>query len=117
MHGTTRRRAEEILRVGPNPRYQEPDGHPSHDGLSTTLVLGPFLLGTAEDYARAKARVFPDEGGPAILEVDVPDEIVREAVNDWFPLDQGFVQFDLGAGLERLISTWPSLVKEIRPLS
>jgi hypothetical protein len=35
-------------------------------------------------------------------------------VNDWFPLSQGLVQFDPGAGLEDLIAAWPMLAKEVR---
>lgn len=75
---------------------------------------GPFLFGTPEEYARSKAAQFPDEGGPVILAVDVPDDIIQRAVNEWFPLSQGLVQFDLGAGLEELVTAWPNLPKEIR---
>lgn len=79
-----------------------------------TVEAGPFHFGRPEDYARGKASEFPDEGGPVILVVDVPDDIVQLAVNDWFPLGQGLVQFDPGAGLEELIAAWPLLAKEIR---
>ena len=65
----------------------------------------------------AKRSAFPDEGGPVILVVDVPDDIVQRAVNDWFLISQGLVQFDPGAGLEELIVAWPSLAKEIRTLT
>ncbi len=78
------------------------------------LETGPFLFGRPEEYARGKAREFPDEGGPVILVVDVPDEIVQHAVNEWFPLSQGLVQFDRGAGLEELVAAWPNLTKEMR---
>jgi hypothetical protein len=74
----------------------------------------PFLFGRPEDYARGKARQFPNEGGPVILAVDVPDDIVQRALNVWFPLSQGLVQFDPGAGLEKLLAAWPTLAKEIR---
>jgi hypothetical protein len=47
------------------------------------------------------------------VEVEVPDEIVALAVNDWFPLSQGLVQFDAGSGLEELVSSWPDLDKRI----
>ncbi len=47
-------------------------------------------------------------------EGDVPDDIVQRAVNDRFPLSQGLIQFDFGAGLEELIAAWPTLPKEIR---
>jgi hypothetical protein len=78
------------------------------------VETGPFLFGTPEDYARGKANAFPDEGGPAILVVDAPDDIVRKAVNVWFPLSQGLVQFDYGAGLEELLTIWPTLARTIR---
>ena len=39
------------------------------------------------------------------------------AVNDWFPLTQGLVQFDCGAGLEELIAAWPGLPKGIRSVT
>lgn len=80
------------------------------------VEAGPFLFGTPADYARSKATQFPDEGGPVILIVDVPDDIVQKAVNDWFPLSQGLVQFDPGAGLEELVAAWSLLTKELRYL-
>lgn len=116
LHGTTRVRAEQILQHGPNPRFQEPGGPTSDDGFSMNVEAGPFLFGTPADYARGKAEQFPDEGGPVILAVDVPDEIVQRAVNEWFPLSQGLVQFDIGAGLEELVAVWSTLAKEIRSL-
>lgn len=78
-----------------------------------TVETGPFHFGAPEEYARRKAATFPDEGGPAILKVDVPDEIVEIAVNEWFPLSQGLVQFDVGYGMEELIAVWPTLAKQI----
>jgi hypothetical protein len=78
------------------------------------IEQGPLLFGTPTDHARRKAKEFPDEGGPVILAVDIPDEIIRMAVNDWFPLSQGLVQFDRGAGLEELLAAWPILSKELR---
>lgn len=117
LHGTTRRRAEQIIQQGPNPRYVEPGGRPTQDGFSMNLEGGPFHFGTPEEYARGKDAEFPGEGGPVILVVDVPDEVVRRAANEWYPLSQGLVQFDLGAGLEELVAAWAALVKEIRSLS
>ena len=114
LHGTTRARAEQILQHGPNPQFQEPGGQAWEDGFSMNLEAGPFLFGTPADYARGKAREFPDEGGPVILAVDVPDAIIQRAVNDWFPLSQGVVQFDPGSGLEELVAAWGTLAKEIR---
>jgi hypothetical protein len=53
------------------------------------------------------------QGGPVILTIEVPDDIVARALNEWFPLSQGLVQFDAGAGLEELLAAWPSLEKRI----
>ena len=78
------------------------------------LEAGPFLFGSVEEYARGKSREFPGEGGPVILAVDVPAEIVEKSTDKWFPVSQGIVQFDHGSGLEELLEAWPTLAKEIR---
>ena len=103
LHGTTRTRAERLIVYGPDPRFWEPGGQAWDDGFSMSPESGPFLFGTPVDYARGKAAAFPDERGPVILEVDVPDEIIAKVTNQWFPLSQGLVQFDVGAGLEDLL--------------
>lgn len=113
LHGTTRDRAVQILASGPDPDFTEPGGATA-DGFSTCLESGPFPLGTPEDYARCKAALFPNEGGPVILAVDVPDDIIALAVDPFFPLSQGVVQFDIGSGLDELRAAWPGLAKEIR---
>jgi hypothetical protein len=114
VHGTTRFRAEQILQHGPNPRYKEPGGQTWNDGFSMCVEDGPFILDPPEVYARKKAQHFPGEGGPAILAVDVPDEIVQKADAAWFPVSQGLIQFDEGAGIEELLQAWPTLPKEVR---
>jgi hypothetical protein len=114
LYGTTRVRAEQILRHGPNPRFKEPGGQACEDGFCTNVESGPFYFGTPEDYALKKAGEFSDEGDPVILVLDVPDEIVQRAATEWFPLSQGLVQFDPGAGLEELLAAWSTLAKEIR---
>jgi hypothetical protein len=113
-HGTTQVRAEQILHRGPNPYFREPGGPECEDGFSMNVEAGPFLFGEPADYARGKAKQFPNEGGPVILIVDVPEHIVQKATSDWLPLSQGLIQFDPGAGLEELIAAWPTLSKEIR---
>src|SRR5438105_1613976 len=113
LHGTTRNRADKIVQGGPNPRYQEPGGQNCRDGFSFYFDTGPFLFGAPIDYACGKAKAFPNEGGPAILEVDVPDEIIAVADGGWFPQTQGIVQFDVGAGIEELLAAWPTLQKRI----
>jgi hypothetical protein len=117
LHGTTRHRAERLLTRGPDPAFVEPGGGSTAEGFSTCLEAGPFPLGTPSDYARRKAALFPDEGGPAILVMDVPDDIFARAVDElYFPLSQGVVQFDRGAGLEELITAWAGLPKHITPV-
>src|SRR5437764_10539449 len=101
LHGTTRRRAEQIMAQGPDPDFVEPGGGARAEGFSTCLQSGPFPFGTAEEYARRKATGFPNEGGPVILAVDVPDAIIALAADEvYFPRSQGLVQFDAVAGLE-----------------
>jgi hypothetical protein len=115
LHGTTRRRAERMMTHPPDPDFIEPGGGGRAEGFSTCLEGGPFPLGTPQEYALHKAAVFPNEGGPAIFVVDVPDDVLVLAVDEvYFPLSQGVVQFDEGAGLEELRAAWSTLPKHIR---
>ena len=117
LHGTTRQRAEQIAALGPDSDFVEPAGGPMAGAFSTCLESGPFPLGTPEDYAKVKAAAFPNEGGAVILAVDVPDDLIALAVDEiYFPLSQGVVQFDAGAGLEELRAAWPTLTKRILPV-
>jgi hypothetical protein len=106
-HGPTRQRAEAILRDGPDPSYKEPGGFDTAGGFSTARLHGPFPFGSPEVIAAGKAQQFPNEGGPAILEIEVPESIVQIADMG------GEVRFDPGVGLEELLATWPSLPKRI----
>src|SRR5262245_29615410 len=114
LHGTTRFRAEQIAAGGPDPDFVEPGGGTRAQNFSTYLASGPFLLGRPEEYACEKAALFPTERGAAILAIDVPDDIVALTSSPYFPLSQGIIQFDEGAGLEELRAAWPTLWKEIR---
>jgi hypothetical protein len=107
LHGTTRRRPDRIIASGPDPRSVENGA----EGFSTCLESGPFPLGTPADYARGKAALFPEEGGAVIPVIEVPDEIIAVAKDEFFPLSQGIVQFDPGRGLEELQAAWPTLAK------
>jgi hypothetical protein len=111
IHGTTRRRAELILDLGPDPRYREPGGQGTEDGFSMYLESGPFHFGMPDEYARGKAREFPGDGGAVILILEVPDDVVHRSATEWFPLSQGLVQFDPGAGLEELTAVWPDVAR------
>ncbi len=54
-----------------------------------------------------KARLFPNEGGPAIIEIEVPESIVAKADLG------GEVRFEPGYGLAELLAAWPSIPKRI----
>ncbi len=105
-HGTTRMRAEHMLQKGPDPNLVV--GGDTANGLSTAPTDGPYPLGAPEVYARGKARLFPQEGGPAILEIDVPASIVALAVHPG-----GEVWFGPGFGLEQLLAAWPRISKRV----
>jgi hypothetical protein len=57
--------------------------------------------------AARKAAIFPNEGGPAILEIEVPESIVRKADI------KGEVRFEPGFGFEELLAAWPTIPKRI----
>lgn len=114
VHGTTRYRAERIKALGPDPDFSEGSSGGRAESFSTYLANGPFLFGRPEEYACRKSASFPAEGGAAILVIDVPDNIIALATNEWFPLSQGLIQFDEEAGLNELIAAWPVLSCEIR---
>jgi hypothetical protein len=107
-HGTTRARAAAILAGGPDPNYREPGEWTTAEGFSTARPGHPARLGAPEDVARSKAAIFPDDGGAAIIEMDVPDEVVRLA-DDYG--DE--IRFSPGAGLEELLRVWESLPKRL----
>jgi hypothetical protein len=122
FHGTTLWRAQQILGGGPDPDFIEPGGNAPAESFSACLTFGPFeCTERPEEYAwgktRAAAREGRDESGPAVLIVDVPDDIIALAVDVWFPLTQGFVQFDRGPSLGALRASWPRLEKRIMPFT
>jgi hypothetical protein len=117
FHGTTFQRATQIEVNGPDPRFREAPGDPSVlESFSTCLALGPFPLGTPEMYACGKSKQFLSEKGPAVLVMDVPDDVIALTDQAYFPLSQGVVQFDEGGGLEELRARWPKLRKRVIPI-
>lgn len=110
LHGTTRQRAQSILLHGPDPDYVEPGGGPRAGGFSTAVARPPHPVGSPALYAAGKARLFPNEGGPAILEVEVPAWIVRLGSDTG-----GEIRFEPGDGLEELLAAWPALPMRILP--
>jgi hypothetical protein len=107
-HGTTRQRAASILQNGPDARFMEPGGADPARGFSTCPVPGPFPYGTPESYAAGKANLFPTEGGPAIVEIEVPDDIAALAIDAG-----GEIRFEPGFGLEELLKGWPTITKKV----
>src|SRR4051794_30281181 len=81
LHGTTRTRAERIVRDGPDVNFVEPGGMGiTAENISFCVEGTPSDLGEAADYALRKARAFPDEGGAVVVAVDVPETIARAAM-------------------------------------
>ena len=121
-HGTTLKRAERIIQVGPDPKFVEPGAlfYDPAEGFSMGKPGTPDVgLKTPEDYARRKAATFPNEGGPVILEIEVPDWIVDILRNDPVArhiVTSGEVRFEPGCGLDELRQAWPTLTKRIIPL-
>jgi hypothetical protein len=106
-HGTTKQRAEAILRLGPDPNYQEPGSSGKAEGFSTARIQAAYPYGSPEACAVGKAQIFANEGGPAIVEIEVPESIVAKADLG------GEVRFEPGFGLEELLAMWSSLAKRI----
>jgi hypothetical protein len=120
-HGTTLHRARRILAGGPDPNFVEPSGQQIRaEHFSTAYADGRVLaMGKPEDYARLKATNFPNEGGPVILEMEVPDWVVDVVLND--PIGSalarsGEVRFEPGYGLDELLREWPTIPKRVLPL-
>jgi hypothetical protein len=121
-HGTTLRRARAIERNGPDPDYREPGSAslPPAQGFSTVIGDGrPCSTGTPEVAARNKHALFPNEGGPAILEVSVPAWIMAILYSD--PIAAGLarsgeIRFEAQNGLRELRAEWQNLTKQVNPL-
>jgi hypothetical protein len=121
-HGTTLQRARSIDTNGPDPDYREPGSgpNPPAEGFSTVIGDGrPCSTGTPEMAARNKDALFPNEGGPAILEVSVPAWILAILYAD--PIAAGLarsgeVRFESASGLTELRAEWHNLTKRVIPL-
>ncbi|HEX7446781.1 MAG TPA: hypothetical protein VF306_04505 [Pirellulales bacterium] len=118
-HGTTMRRARAIEANGPDPMFREPGSEqlPPAEGFSTVSSDAlQCTTGTPELAARNKAVLFPDEGGPAILEVIVPAWIMAIVYTD--PIAAGLarsgeIRFDPESGLNELRAEWHKLTKRV----
>jgi hypothetical protein len=107
-HGTTRQRADAILKAGPDPNFLEPGGFDPARGFSIYPSGASASVGTPEQYAAGKAANFPNEGGPAIVEIEVPADIIDLAIDAG-----GEIRFEPGFGLEELRRAWHQLPKRI----
>jgi hypothetical protein len=75
--------------------------------------------GTPEKAARDKHGLFPDEGGPAILEVVVPAWIMSILYSDTYAnwlAQGGEIRFEPESGLVELRAEWQNLTKRVIPL-
>lgn len=122
-HGTTRKRAEAILQNGPDANFCEPGSRERAEGFSTAPAGGSCGFGDPEVYARRKASLFPNEGGPAILEFELPDDLAGTMIAEVGCLKQGKafntrdeIRFEPRGGLEKLLRVWPQLAKSVRIL-
>jgi hypothetical protein len=121
-HGTTLWRARAIETNGPDPDFREPAAGnlPPAEGFSTVIGDGRLCsTGTPELAARNKHALFPNEGGPAILEVTVPASIMAILYAD--PIAAGLarsgeIRFEPGSGLTELRAQWHNLTKRVIPL-
>jgi hypothetical protein len=93
---------------------------PPAEGFSTVIGDGrPCGTGTPEVAARNKHVLFPDEGGPAILEVCVPAWIMAILYAD--PIAAGLarsgeIRFEPESGLNELREEWQNLPRRVIPL-
>jgi hypothetical protein len=109
-HGTTRQRAEAILLNGPDLDFREPGSPLRAEGFSTARPRSTYSQGSPEVVARGKDQLFPNEGGPVILEIEVPEAIVLLAD---FVCE---VRFEPRFGFDELLAAWPAIAKRILPL-
>ncbi|WP_165232038.1 hypothetical protein [Aquisphaera insulae] len=118
-HGTTAARAIAIEQHGPDPSFREPGstGLPTAEGLSAVIADGRSCgTGMPEIAARNKDMLFPDEGGPAIVEFEVPGWIMDRIYAD--PIAAalargGEIRFEAESGLDELIAEWRHLRKRV----
>jgi len=76
----------------------------------------PCGTGTPDQAARDKAALFPDEGGPAILEVIVPAWIMTILSADSIASGLargGEIRFEPESGLDELRAEWHNLTKRV----
>jgi hypothetical protein len=115
-HGTTLRRARTIEANGPDPTFREPGSEhfPPAEGFSTVIGDGRLCATGSPEMA----ALFPDEGGPTILEISLPQWIMAIVYSD--PIAAGLarggeIRFDPESGLNELRAEWHNLTKRVIP--
>lgn len=107
---------------GPNPNFREPGtgSLPPAEGFSTVIGDGRACsTGAPEQAAWNKHSLFPNEGGPAILEVIVPAWIMAILNADSIAAGlarSGEIRFESESGLNELLTEWHQLPKRVIPL-
>jgi hypothetical protein len=109
LHGTTLWRASQIVVDGPDPAYREPFDLRESEGFCVTPEMEDYPLGSPEYYARKKANLFPNEGGPVILEMEIEESILHKCMTETREY-----QFEEDYGIEE---AWPTIPKRIRILT
>jgi hypothetical protein len=97
---------------GPNPSYVEPFDTVPSLGFCVALETTDYSLGSPEFYARSKATLFPSEGGPVILELELDEKILHLSETEAHDY-----QFERGHGIEELLNVWREIPKRIRVLA
>jgi hypothetical protein len=124
-HGTTRRRAESIVANGPDASFLEPGEKRRGDvkdfwAVDAASTPSTWSMGSPFDQARDKHELFDNEGGPAIVEFEVPIIVMRELEADAefaAVLSSGAVQFREYWGVPQLRRIWQTLPRRILMVS
>jgi hypothetical protein len=108
------------LQQSPDCDYDEPNGGGKPEGFFAAPAEGPFSCGDPRSYARRKVAGLiranlSDEGGPAILEFELPADLAERIVGKPGELSEGKA-FD--GGVQSVLSGakgWKSFVKRGLP--
>ena len=93
-HGKTSSRAERIVAHGTDGHFAEPGGIGVAENFCFAAEGVISAVGDSVTYPQSKAAGFPNERGPAILPVDVTEEVVRMAAVEDLSLFGDLIQYD-----------------------
>jgi hypothetical protein len=127
VHGTTEYCALSIIANGPDPRHREFGGLGLNEGFSAYIVgydQSHFGLSTMYSVGKVGQAIESGQSDPAMLIPvllfihNVPREVLDAANRDgYFPISNGLVQLDTGAGIEEFMRVRGQLTYEIQRLS